>query len=728
MLETIATFITDWTYRQYRRFGYWVYAPPAIVVLLMGVMFLWSSWGANEKRMHGGMTEEEWNLLLAGNAQEAESEAQQSTALNEKKAAAAKAAAEARAKAAAAAAPKPVPPVSAEPEAKSKPSAAAPPGSLPANLAEWKKDDFLRARADGDPRLADALVALGRRTAGNAATPAFLMSWLANPPPAPATPPGVPAKPAKPLAGSIVAALMANGTYAARAALREIVGGKVATLDDPAALTAAIDFLAASDDGDDEELLLRALVAPSELRPPWLDAVDPRATSGSGNRGSTAEDLQKKVAAAVRASGSESIRIRLAKHLVHPDTSPAVRQRLVDCLLDVRCENIPAQTLVYGCEELDPKVRDVLEQRFTAWSAEALARALGLPATQSTAATAPLSAAGAASATVQAVDPASAVPVLWTKEFVKNVARRLSLAESLKQAERPLKLAGVLPSAASRAAIRESLEKHLYETSATVDYASPYFTTVTDPGLVLVLKGLPRKGLAAQRPSAPARRGTRAGAPGATATPARTNTAELIKQQHASAEEWWIQRSEILVENWCARLRRAALADAVSRSASEETLSGLSNVSGCDLLRPNARLTAVYHCPWPGRLKAKVPQAASDAAEVYYVRMEEKARPDLVVADYRRAVATAGSTATLRATARGLWMDVFGDADDRDDESTRGSGKGNSPVLARAKTGTVPMGRKRSIDVLISKAVQDAPALRQEDMDLVIEILVIEGS
>jgi hypothetical protein len=107
--------------------------------------------------------------------------------------------------------------------------------------------------------------------------------------------------------------------------------------------------------------------------------------------------------------------------------------------------------------------------------------------------------------------------------------------------------------------------------------------------------------------------------------------------------------------------------------------------------------TAVYHCQWPGRLADKVPVAARDPLDVYYVRMEERCRPDHVVAYYRHQF----ESCQQRPTERGVWLDCL-------------------------ENGSQP-DRKRSIDIVVSKGAPGVPTLGDEEQDLVIEILWIEA-
>jgi hypothetical protein len=105
----------------------------------------------------------------------------------------------------------------------------------------------------------------------------------------------------------------------------------------------------------------------------------------------------------------------------------------------------------------------------------------------------------------------------------------------------------------------------------------------------------------------------------------------------------------------------------------------------------------VYHCDWPGRLAEKIPAAARDPLDLYYVRIEEKSRPERILAYYRRQ----WESSDERATQSGAWLDYCG-------SGTRAD-------------------RKRSIDVVVTRAAPSALALADEELDLVVEILWIEA-
>jgi hypothetical protein len=92
-----------------------------------------------------------------------------------------------------------------------------------------------------------------------------------------------------------------------------------------------------------------------------------------------------------------------------------------------------------------------------------------------------------------------------------------------------------------------------------------------------------------------------------------------------------------------------------------------------------------------------MPAGPRDPLDVYYVRIEERSRPGRILAYYRRQ----WESSEQRPTQGGAWLDYCG--------------------------GGAQADRKRSIDVLVTRAAPGAPALADEELDLVVEILWIEA-
>jgi hypothetical protein len=709
MFAAILNLIAGWAVQQIQRFGWWVLAVPGVIVLLL-VGLIVRGWASqSEKNAHGGMTEEQWKKVAAqaANEETVKPAAQREAAA--KKAAEVKAAL-AKAKAAVA---KSAPATAAKaPEATLLPVAPA----RPANLAKWNKEDFLRARSEGDAILPAAITELANRSVGSRVAAAFLVSMIepdARPASTASRSPG--AEP-KRLVDSIVAALASNGTDGARDALRAIVRGKLDTLDDRAATESAIRAITMRRDRSDEDLLISALATPETLRPPKGQVASPPGFEQdlAHDKGLiSAQELQALAVAALQSTGSESLRLRLAQYLTNPETSVSIRQCLIGCLAEPRVENLAAQVVLYASEEIDPKVRAALEQNLTAWSTEALGHALGLSASQRAAITAtppagegmeepvrpgwasvsPPPTARLAAGGGKPLDPSQTARCLWTNEFAEILDRRLSMLDSLGKSQGALRLAVSVPCPAARAAVRKTLSKYWYEGARVIESGVPRWDAVTDPGLMLVLKSMPRKGLSNRTLEPRAKKSSKYVTAKPT-KPVKPNSEVEVKRKRELVEEWWIQRSESLARNWCQRLHIAATARGgqASYSPDKDVMPGLPISLHSD------RTATVCHCEWPGSLAAATPEAARDPLDVYYIRIEERNRPARVAGFYRRQL----NSFEDRNTQRGVWLDCF-------EEGSHA-------------------GRKRSIDVFVSKAAPDIPSLRDEELDLIVEVLWIEGS
>ena len=214
--------------RLYERFGWWTLIPPGAIVILVGVMVV-RGWSVNSDiRSHAGASADDYKKLVALRQEEDDAEHHDLQVKQAKPAV------------------PPKPPVTQQaikgpvvpvPGATVPPtntvSAPAPANPQPVGLAAIRRRplSYLTAllcpsispcgrrttsscaRIEGDPRLAEAVVALGRRTAGN--WPRWA-SWLPCFPTAHASVP-------QSLAQPVIFALAANGTPEAHAQLRELV-------------------------------------------------------------------------------------------------------------------------------------------------------------------------------------------------------------------------------------------------------------------------------------------------------------------------------------------------------------------------------------------------------------------------------------------------------------------------------------------------------------------------
>ncbi len=167
---------------------------------------------------------------------------------------------------------------------------------MPTDLKAWVRDDFRRARHDGEPRLTDAVVILGKAFMGvtkenkNDKAAKLLTNLLryegpksdgaktpggANPQPRGPAVPGRGGKPGVggyiPLDGdiirSIVYALLVNDSNTSHQTISEILRGDFPTDDDRVATEAVLQCLAALSMPDHDAILLRVLTNPDSIRP-----------------------------------------------------------------------------------------------------------------------------------------------------------------------------------------------------------------------------------------------------------------------------------------------------------------------------------------------------------------------------------------------------------------------------------------------------------------------------
>ncbi len=112
---------------------------------------------------------------------------------------------------------------------------------LPADVAEWKPEDFASARLQDDPRLADAVIDIGQRSAGNGEVAKMLVGLLAvETVAAPAAGGGEPDRSEEGAApgtrtirvgsdvvDAVIQALARNGSPEALTALKDVLLGKI---------------------------------------------------------------------------------------------------------------------------------------------------------------------------------------------------------------------------------------------------------------------------------------------------------------------------------------------------------------------------------------------------------------------------------------------------------------------------------------------------------------------
>ncbi|NLE39235.1 MAG: hypothetical protein GX621_14525 [Pirellulaceae bacterium] len=291
----------------------------------------------------------------------------------------------------------------------------------PENLADWKKDDFVNAKKENDPRLIEAINHLGANRVGDPEVaemvaaalrfikpeerPAEPSGTTSTPPPSdnmlldgPVTGiagsgPSGPRQPAQLDARTIAAAikaLSANNTDPARAVLRTIVTGELTTDDDRTATLSAMRALLEDPAAENEAFMLRVLTEPAEVRKPAGSGAvaDPGAAQmGAGMAGYgmgtspplTAETLYEEAKQRVDRFASESFRLKLVQYLLTSSRATVKQKEELGVMLQrPNPENVAPQLLIYQAPLDAAELKAAMEKFFTEVSSVALGHMLGI--------------------------------------------------------------------------------------------------------------------------------------------------------------------------------------------------------------------------------------------------------------------------------------------------------------------------------------------------------------
>lgn len=204
------------------------------------------------------------------------------------------------------------------------------------------------------------------------------------------------------LVEAIVRALGVNNSATAKQTLKRVLEGTFETDDNRTATLTTVDAFVAHLCPEYEELVFRCLTAPETLRE--LGKTGPSGPSGRPEYGSgsagpyggmyssmggrsdaaplTAEELQRHAFAAIAPVASEEFRAKLARHLVKPDTVREDHDLFGGYLREMNPDNLAAQMVFYLDPRTDDETKQTVEENFLAYSSDALAGILGLPAEQ----------------------------------------------------------------------------------------------------------------------------------------------------------------------------------------------------------------------------------------------------------------------------------------------------------------------------------------------------------
>jgi len=529
------------------------------------------------------------------------------------------------------------------------------------------------------------------------------------------------------LVEAIVAALGENGSESARDTLEQIISGTFATDDDKVAVEAALKALLAHPGPQNDSLLLRVLTEPGVVRPadrqgPWPE-----------------KELQAKAFELTKQSASSGLRAELAKALVERHVRLDPKDPMHEFLLASNPLNCGAQLTIY--EKADPtaEVKTRLEEQFLDYSSLAMARYLGIPDKLEQPTTGiggpkmeahqpdrllggfdlpgdllhgPNRKPGAPPPAAPSPGPRGKVGApadkpttdedlaprlaagLWSRGFLALLEPKLTTKslESLEKKPKLVLLAGTIPQDSTRALLNTLLRKRWDEGPKALETAGLTEKVITDPGLLTVVKMLPR------RDTKSTARGTPRGRRPAAAGGSKIIEAAQKKQQ---TEQEWMDLSSKLVRAWCMRFHAATQARRKGEADSETgSTAPLKLPEGFDL-SPNARVIASYHLAWPDEAPPEIAKLNPGLLEVHYVRVEEVNKPWKATAYYSRQADLRSSDA--RTIDKTTWLDNVRVGSQKD--------------------------RRRSLDVLITPPQTYVPADRHKDedeTDLVIEILSVE--
>jgi hypothetical protein len=580
------------------------------------------------------------------------------------------------------------PPRPAAPSPAKTEDAAAPklPPPLPDDLAKWKTADYARARQENDPKLYSAITRLGEKDHGSAPAADELIALLkplpATPPPSgPAVTNAPPRNPgeATHLVEAVIAALGENHSEPARKTLEQIVSGTLVTEDDRAAVEAALKALAAHPVQQNTAVLLQAIIAPEKLRPadrqgPW-----------------PAKDLRARAFELFKPIATGATRIALAEGLGDRVVRAAQGDPIRDFLMASDPLNCNAQIVLYQKAAANREVKAKLEQQLAEYGAQALGRLLDVVNEASPGGAA--AAGGAGRSDHLAIELAKA---LWSEKFRSSVESQFGESRPLDKQSSLAVLACTIPQDSTRAALLKLLRKHAIEGPKSLETAGLPDRVLSDPGLLVLVKMLPRRDTKpVNRTSAGAARGK----PGRQPATGAGKTNEAAQKKEA-AEKDWMSFSSKLVAAWCKHLFAAATAkEKAAIEASSPAPNTTIKLPADFALGEGARVIAAYHVLWPDEAPPELAEQKLGLLDVYYFRIEETNRPKRAIGFYGRQAQARVSDA--RTIDRATWLDG-----------------------ARTDTQT---DRRRSVDVLISRADAAAPDNAKDDKeaDLMIELLII---
>ncbi len=462
--------------------------------------------------------------------------------------------------------------------------------ALPPAIADWKEKDYFTARLFRDPRLVPAVERLAKDSVGDE-TAVRVFSGLLVPQGTADPPKGKPGanSTVSPLMQAAARALAMNQTPAARQMLTLLLSGLYATDDDQAGAFAALQGLIEHPPPENDDLLLRVLVSPEQLRP-------------SGRGQVTAAALRDQAISLLAAGGNNAFRAKLAAHLARQETPADLRAKLLPLLRDPSPANFDAQAVLYRGSGLPADFLAQAENAFAASSSDALDLLAGTPR-----------------AAALKFDSASALRTsaqLWSEDFLSSLTQRLKQVETFRDGSPTLLLASTVPNDMVRAVLYESLERNWEDGPADLAKAGLGSRVLSEPGFGVLVKLLYRRELS----------GTDNVAQG---QPARVR---LLVGQHVMAAQRYLGWMQSVQQQWTARFAPKGAATIGSRTRGN----GSSRSSLPLQVDAPGDVVAEHYLDWASAMRDTLLGIHLDPLSVQYVKIEERARPSKIVLFYRR--------------------------------------------------------------------------------------------
>ncbi|MGE0606485.1 MAG: hypothetical protein AB7O62_05100 [Pirellulales bacterium] len=607
-------------------------------------------------------------------------------------------------------------PVAAEP-ASAKPMAVKP--VRPNDLTAWQPDDFRTALADRDPRLGEAARTFARVKADDEETARLLVELLAIPADQAGTaaqansddevdtyaPRGGPLAPDT--AKAIVAGLAINGSPVAETALKDMLRGRFRSLvDDRTLVSAVVEALVQNFRPSYEGPLLALLKIPEQIRP---EGQEPRQVK--------AAELQSICLQSVEPVASSAFRKSLAQHLLARSTPASHAAVLEPFLLKPDILNLEAQIVLLGRNaggDANPRLREPIE----AFIADTIDWFMEVPLQPDN---------GRRIANGLRPDTAPlAAKALWGSDLSRLLSLPLAAPDSRPEGDQAhlIEIMATLPTPAARSQLFAAFDRNSVHFSQVVQKTTEGVKSWRDPGLLLVLKSLPR-----EQPPLDERGGYKR--PSRTLTGSKAAAVERAKKEREARQDWFGATEKLIAAfndrfytaglQQARRARRApppgssrsesgddpfdsvrvpgeaSARDSVSDEAADDEESSAEEsffpFAQLDELEPRTS----YSLDWPEGLRGQLGTVEVGHLKVRYARFEKSDRMTRVFNYYHRQL----KSPEEYNTKRGRWLDsIYRDPDS---------------------------GLMQSVDVLVYRTIDEAPASRDTVEDLIIEILLVEA-